>query len=284
MKKYVILVATTLVLTVGIFYRMSAVSEAVPVKTATVETGEIIGVVNGEGSILERGSRQIMGIDGSAVALVLVREGDQVKKGDPLVQLSDGKMLSSPLDGTVKQVAALAGMPTSSSIPLMTVGTSGDLVAKVMVPEKSISKVQPGQRVTVTAAALPGRLYDGVVESIASYARQSIGKKSNPVVVETTVRLYGDVEGLKPGYTANAEIVTYENKKALMVPFEAIVTKEGKEYIWTLQSGKAVMQQVEIGEETESCTELRSGAVQGETVILNPTEEIAVSGRIEVVS
>ena len=43
-----------------------------------------------------------MGIDGSAVALVLVREGDQVKKGDPLVQLSDGKMLSSPLDGTVK--------------------------------------------------------------------------------------------------------------------------------------------------------------------------------------
>ena len=36
-KKYVILVATTLVLTVGIFYRMSAVSEAIPVKTATVE-------------------------------------------------------------------------------------------------------------------------------------------------------------------------------------------------------------------------------------------------------
>ena len=85
------------------------------------------------------------------------------------------------------------------------------------VNELDIGKVQPGQTVEGTAAALPGEVFTGTVERVSINGTTTSGFTTYPVTV--VIEDYGD---LKPGMNVSAAIRCETAEGAVSVPVGAV--------------------------------------------------------------
>ncbi|MHB9094577.1 MAG: efflux RND transporter periplasmic adaptor subunit [Eubacteriales bacterium] len=152
-------------------------------------------------------------------------------------------------------------------------GTSGMSVT-VPVDEVDIAKVKIGQKANVTIDALPDSKFGGTVTEVGN---QGI-VQNNVANFDVTV-LLDEANGLKPGMTANVEILVNRKDQALVVPIEAVQERQGKKFVM-LATGKNTSQQknagarqgalrpVETGLYNETNIEITSGLSEGDKVVL----------------
>ena len=188
-----------------------------------------------------------------------VTNGNAIKKGELLVELendtyvnslkkadldlhdsqlslnSDKKQLSdynitSPIDGTVitksYKVGDTVNGGSNSSTILMVVADMSKMIFTIDVDELDIAKIKQGQKVDVTADALPKEKFEGEITSLPSE-----GKSSNGVTtyaVEVTIAAPGQ---LKPGMNVNAEIVVEKKENVLYLPIGAVTKMRDRAFV-----------------------------------------------------
>lgn len=80
------------------------------------------------------------------------------------------------------------------------------ITPEVVIPEKEIAEVKPGQQVVLKARAYPGRSFAGRVKAIAPAAaveETGLGRK----VFRVSIEMDGPADLLKPEMTGNAKIL-----------------------------------------------------------------------------
>jgi HlyD family secretion protein len=132
------------------------------------------------------------------------------------------------------------------------------------VDESDIGKVEVEQKVIITADAFPGRGFLGKVERIAAKGIEI----SNVVTFEVKIEVLGkDRSLLKPGMTANVEIIVAEKEKVLLVPSEAVLRKKREHVVRVMKDDGSVEERfVQTGISDGVVTEIISGLIQGEIV------------------
>ena len=125
--------------------------------------------------------------------------------------------ITSPIQGTVVEKGFKAGDNVSSGAALCTVYDLSYLTMTVYVDELDIGSVDVGQRVTVTADAVEGQVYEGVVTTVSIKGVTSGGVTTYPV----TIRI-DETDGLLPGMNADYEILTAQAGDALRIPAAAV--------------------------------------------------------------
>ena len=158
--------------------------------------------------------------------------------------------------------------PTASASGVVS-RQDGNWLAVVAVRECDIGQVETGQQVTITGAAFPDRSYDAVVHVIADSARQQPTLTSSETVIDVTV-LIEDGEGLRSGYTVDAEIKTGESSVVSMLPYSVICQDEQGEYVYVIEEGKACRRGIITGKELSSGSEILSGVTVYDSVIAQP--------------
>ncbi len=159
--------------------------------------------------------------------------------------------------------------------PIVTIGDVSTMLVKVNVNEVDVDHVRLGQEVKVTADALRERKFTGTVTRVApasAYDPQSAGVVRFPIEVTLT----GRHDGLRPGMTADVEIVCRRAEDVLWVPNEALFQKDDEEGKWFVsvvtseKDGKLETEDREVtkGLESDSRTEIRSGLEEGQKVEL----------------
>jgi multidrug efflux pump subunit AcrA (membrane-fusion protein) len=73
---------------------------------------------------------------------------------------------------------------------------------------------------------------------------------------------------VSPGAAVSAQIETGTGKPVLGVPRDAVLYQGGKAYVFVVQSGKAVRQWVEVGEDDGERIEIRSGLAANASVVV----------------
>ena len=93
------------------------------------------------------------------------------------------------------------------------------LIFEMSIDELDVSSITEGQRVVITADALPGKTFNGYVDNVSIVGTSSNGVTSYPVkiVVEN-----GTEEGLIPGMNVSASIEIESREDVLRVPVSAI--------------------------------------------------------------
>ena len=137
---------------------------------------------------------------------------------------------------------------------------------KVGVHEAVVKRVKNGQHVKV---AIPQRNLEGEVTDVASITKPAGWWTGNQVRYDTIVTL-PSVTGLRPGTSANVEIVVAEYKDVLLIPVAAIVEREGKHFCWIQTPAGAKRQPIKIGDSNDIFTIVKQGIEQGAEVLLNP--------------
>ncbi len=194
-------------------------------------------------------------------------------------------VLRAEMDGVVTAVEVALGDYVQPGTRLLTIGDTSQLEVTAAVSEADSGRLQPGQKVVVTTAAQPGREYSGILESVSPGAVENkTAERGSQVEVPVIVKITGDKEGLRPGYTVDLSITTVDKDRALVVPYEAVIEKEGVHKIFVVENQLARLKEVTIGVDSALATEILSGLSEGETVVVGPGEELTDGSRVKEVT
>lgn len=140
------------------------------------------------------------------------------------------------------------------------------------IDELDISKIQVGQKVEITADALDGQSFTGVVDKININGTTVNGSTSYPV----TVLVDGTPEELYPGMNVSANIIVEEVGQVLAIPVEAVeqgnvVLVAGEGYFdgqGNVADPTAVEERtVTLGRNDSEYIEIVDGLTEGEVVL-----------------
>ncbi|SFG72908.1 HlyD family secretion protein [Desulfotomaculum arcticum] len=192
----------------------------------------------------------------------------------------DRNTLTAEMDGVVIAVEVADGDHIDPGTRLITIGNTDKVEVTAGVSEADSGRLKMGQKVQVSAAALPDRVYTGELRSVSPGALVESGNQGSQIEVPVIVSITGDSEGLRLGYTVDLTITTVDVEKALVVPYEAVVEKGGQRYVYVVENGTAGERKVETGLDTELFTEIKSGLKEGETVIVGPAGNLKDGDKI----
>jgi multidrug efflux pump subunit AcrA (membrane-fusion protein) len=179
------------------------------------------------------------------------------------------------IDGVVTSINIESGGVSSPTSPLIVISKLDNLQIKSQINEKMISAISTGQRVTITGDGFKNKKYSGKVSQIFPTATQAITGSSMETVVDVIVSIDNPDNYLKPGFSANVNIITSEDPDAIVVPYECILQDDkNREYVFIYLNGRAYKRFITTGAELDEGCCVISGVKVGEQVLINPPEAL----------
>lgn len=128
----------------------------------------------------------------------------------------------SPVDGIVVSKEVEVGQTVAASFQTPTLFNVAEDLTKMQIEasivEADISKVKDGQKVEFSVDGYPDEVFVGEVTQVRNQAITT----SNVVTYEVIIEIDNSAQKLKPGMTANVEIITAEKDDALLAPNKAL--------------------------------------------------------------
>ena len=283
-----------------------AVPNAGSLTTAQAAVAQVNGVssLNSAHFAYQREETVVAAASGT-VSELCVREGSTVRQNDVLLRITGKDLdkqaqnaadnlrsaelrmssaernishytIDAPISGTIVDKKVKAGDKLSANDTAMqnlcTIYDMSYLEMKLNVDELKIRSLEVGQEVDITADAVPGETYKGVISSILVAGTTANGSTSYPV----TVRI-DEMGELLPGMNATAKITTASVKNVLALPNAALV--RGSYVLVTKDSPSAanaetsmtapdgyVYVKVTTGISDDDYIEVKSGLQEGDTI------------------
>ncbi|MFZ5690628.1 MAG: efflux RND transporter periplasmic adaptor subunit [Pseudomonadota bacterium] len=130
--------------------------------------------------------------------------------------------IKSPVSGVVVQRNVELGQTVAASLQAPELFRIADDLRKMEISanidETDIGRIKPGQKVTFTVNAFPGRTFEGVVKQV----RLGSQNVQNVVIYTTIVSIENPQRELLPGMTANLRIETERRDNVVRIPNAAL--------------------------------------------------------------
>jgi multidrug efflux pump subunit AcrA (membrane-fusion protein) len=153
---------------------------------------------------------------------------------------------------------------------------------KVNVHESKVEKLSHAWKTAMDAGhALRARIriqnleLQGALTNIANQPEPSGWWAGNIKEYATTISIDGKPQGLRPGMTAECEILVDHLQDVLMIPVAAVVEQRGGYFAWTKMPTGPERRTLVLGATNDQFVEVKDGLVEGEDVILNPRAIVA---------
>ena len=170
--------------------------------------------------------------------------------------------IRAPFAGIITKVNVKKGDSTSAGTTLTTLITR-QKIAEVSLNEVDVAKIKVGQKVTLAFDAVEGLSITGEVAEIDAIGTVTQG------VVNYNVKIVFDTqdEGVKPGMSVSAAIITDVKQDVLLVPNSAIKSNGNGQYVEILTDNTPQSRTVETGISNDTMTEIVSGLKEGDRVV-----------------
>ncbi len=136
---------------------------------------------------------------------------------------------------------------------------------KVGIHESMVDRVKPGQMARVT---LPDQTLQGKVISVSPVTRPAGWWTGNVVKYDTVIEL-PSAEGLKPGMSAEVEVVLNRYTDVLTIPVAAVVETENRVFCYVKTADGPTRRVLQLGDSNDSFIVVVAGLKEGEQVVLN---------------
>lgn len=186
--------------------------------------------------------------------------------------------LTAPLSGIVGLRNVSVGayvVPGQRIVELSDVDT---LKVDFRVPELNASQIRVGQKILISADAVPGATFEGNIYAI------------DPIVDINgrAIRLRAQVPNpdgrLSPGFFTRIRIVIDQRQNAMLVPESAIIPLDGKIMVYRVVNGRAVQTEVVIGQRLPGLVEIRRGLSANDTVVSAGQQRLRNGVAVQIVA
>lgn len=137
---------------------------------------------------------------------------------------------------------------------------------KVGVHESVVARITPGLEARIT---LPDQTLAGEVSTVASVTSPAGWWTGNVVKYDTVIQLPSE-QGLKPGMSAEVEIIIARHENVIMVPVAAVIETERGFLAWVRTHNGIERRSLQLGDSNDVFIVVKSGLEEGEKVVLNP--------------
>lgn len=189
--------------------------------------------------------------------------GYKVRKTN-LDNLRENTILRSPINGFVSARNFDAGDMFSMSSPLFVIQQVVPVKLLVGISESEYTKVKKGDKVAITADALPGRTFNGKIERIYPVVDAATHTFKAEVNVPNTDKM------LRPGMYARVT-VNFGYLHHVIVPDQAVVRMEGtgQRFVYVLNADNTVtFTPVTLGRHIGNEYEITEGLPEGALVVV----------------
>lgn len=186
-------------------------------------------------------------------------------------------VIRAPFAGRVGLRRVSVGSLVNPGTIITTLDDTSIMKVDFAVPENSLSALRPELPVKARTNAWPEREFSGRVASVDSRIDQS----TRSVTVRAEVP---NSEGLlKPGMFLNVTLLKDE-RNALVVPEEALVPEQDKQFVFLVEDGRATRREVQIGARRPGIVEIVAGLQRGDRVIIEGAAKVRDGGPVRDLS
>ncbi len=193
----------------------------------------------------------------------VVRAQIAVDKGD----------LHAPFDGIVAAVFVEVGEWAVPGKVMMRLVDLDHLYIRAELDEVDLGPLKVGMPARVTLDPYKGRKPMGAITRIAPYVSEA---QEQNRTLEVEVELKEPMDGLKPGISADVEVILRERDGVLRIPSQALM--EGDRVLVAGADGIARATAVKIGLRNWEFAEVLEGVAEGDAVIVSLEIEAAKDG------
>lgn len=190
----------------------------------------------------------------------------------------ENTILKSPITGVVTARNYDKGDMYAMALPIFTVQQITPVKILVPVSESDYTKVQKGDKVNITADALPGKEYVGSVVRL----HPTMDAATHTFNVEVQVR--NENRQLRPGMYARVK-VNFGDTFNVVVPDEAVVKLQGsgQRSVYVVEEDNTVsIRNVTLGRHYDSKYEILDGLAGGEKVVVKGQSSLKSGIKVEV--
>lgn len=184
----------------------------------------------------------------------------------------------SPVDGIVVSKEVEVGQTVAASFQTPTLFNVAEDLTKMQIEasvvEADIAKVEEGQTTEFSVDSFPDETFYGIVTQV----RNNPVTTSNVVTYEVIIEIDNKNLKLKPGMTANVDIVTAQKQDVWLAPNQALrfyvtdengITKRYKDKgVWILDNGKPKRIKIATGVADDDKTEIISNELNDKMMLI----------------
>jgi len=174
-------------------------------------------------------------------------------------------IILSPMNGKVTKRHVDPGTMVKDTTPILALMDLDEVKMMVNVIEKEFVRLQIGQAVKVTVMAFPNRTFQGRILIITP----ALDLQSRTAEIQISIPNPGYI--LNPGMFGRVEALLRSDPQATLVPIQALITDEEKDFVYALKDGKAYRRPVQKGISKDTVVEITGG--------LNPGEQVVTAGQ-----
>jgi Cu(I)/Ag(I) efflux system membrane fusion protein len=193
----------------------------------------------------------------------------------------DGSVqLLSPDDGVVSEIMVREGQAVTAGMPLFRVNATGTLWLEAAIPQASVAGVGPGTKVQASVSAVPGRTFEGIVETLLPQIDAVSRTQRARIVLDNR-------DGrLVPGMFAELTLPSAAGDDVPLLPSEALIaTGSDSRVIVAHPDGRFEPVRVRTGRSSDGRTEILAGLRGGESVVTSGQflldSEASLSGALQ---
>lgn len=191
-------------------------------------------------------------------------------------------IITAPIAGTLSNLTFVAGMDltdqstsvnTNVSQRVAVIKNDQTPIVSVNLSEVDVPKIKIGENVTLTADSVTDKTFTGKVITLDKIGSVSSNVTNYPAII----KLDSGDDQLLPNMAVTAKIITSVKDDVLLVPSTAVQNSAGQSTIRIMQNGQPQSVSVEVGETSDTQTEISSGINVGETVVTGQTNPVGTS-------
>ena len=191
-----------------------------------------------------------------------------------------GVVLRSPSDGVVSEVLVREGQTTMAGTPMFRINGTRTLWLEAEIPQSGTAGIRLGTTVTATVSAVPGRTFEGEVETLLPQIDTATRTQRARIVLHNEDRL------LVPGMFAELLLHSDIGDTVPLIPSEALIaTGSDSRVIVVGADGRFQPVRVQTGRSSGGRIEILSGLKGGERVVTSGQflidSEASLSGALE---
>jgi membrane fusion protein (multidrug efflux system) len=189
----------------------------------------------------------------------------------------DDSMIRAPFSGTVGLRRISLGDLVGPDTIITTLDDTDIIKLEFAVPEPFVAAISLGMMIQADSNVYPDLFFRGQVSSIDT--------RVDPVTRSMTViaKLPNDERLMKPGMFLTVELERTRDN-VVLIPEEALMPRQGRQYVFLIEDGRAVETPVELGIRAPGLAEIRSGVTPGDVIITEGAQKVRNGAPVQIIS
>lgn len=208
---------------------------------------------------------------GGKLVSVPVTLGSFVKRGQIIAEVDPStpgtvyarSPVYAPIEGYVTSLPLTQGTTVSTSTAIAQLGNITKLQISAKVPERDVGVLKNGLTAVVTLAAYPNDTFPAHVFRVSPIVDETSRTKEIYYVFDTSD------PRINAGMYARIKLNTTLHKDSIVIPVDAYVTDNGRQYVYVVNSNETVTKtEIQTGVTVDGKTEVTGGIAEGDRIVV----------------